>query len=366
MLNPQKGGDLELAQLRNRGSNVWQIQVFLGKDVDAKKKCVYETFYGTKPNAKLYANKLEIELKSRGTAPKSASMTISDLLSQWLDDVKRDIEKSTLEQYQNHSKRLIEVLGDLQLYNLDSSQIKIRLAKFDTQNLSTRTIKNFYRSLRTAINWGMREKLVNNDVMFGIKPPKNTHVVRKVLKGTEVINFLEIAKGYKHYLPVRILALTGMRIGELMGLKWKNTSLEGCKVKIIEAVNSRSKYLKDTKTQNSKREITLDTETIQELRKHKVSMGDHGRAEDEDYVFQSGDRGFLKYDAIFKTKNRVLKKAGLHHIRIHDLRHGVGSILLDRGVSITGVAEQLGQVPATTAAIYGHALRHGCSIVEML
>ncbi len=331
-----------------------------------KKKCIYETFYGTKPQARVYANKLEIELKSRGTAPKSASMTISDLLNQWLDAVKRRIEKSTFEQYLRNANLLIELLGDLQLYSLTSSQIEERLVHFETQNLSPRTIKNYYRTLGTAMNWAMEKKLVSNDVMFGIKPPRNQHVIRKVFKGTEVIIFLEIAKGYKHYLPLRILALTGMRVGELIGLKWKNTSLEGCKVKIIEAVNSKSRYLKDTKTQNSKREITLDSETIHELRKYKGSMADRGRAEDEDYVFQSEDRGFIKYEAIFKTKERVLKKAGLHHIRIHDLRHGVGSILLDRGVSITGVAEQLGQVPATIASIYGHALRHGCSIVEML
>lgn len=355
-----------MAQIRNRGSNVWYLQIFVGKDDEGKKEFIYETFYGTKPQAKLYANKLEIELKAKGIGPKSVSMTMSDLLNKWLDTIKKRIEKSTYEQYEHHVFKLIQLLGDLQLYSLDSSQIEKRLAQLENRDLSPRTIKNYYRSLGTALNWAMGKKLVSQDVMLGVKPPKVQHVCRKVLQVNELKIFIETAKEYKHYLPLRLLALTGARVGEVIGLSWKNVLLDESKIKITEAVNSRSRYLKDTKTENSKREITLDSETIHELRKHKIIMIKADKAKDDDYVFQSDDSEFLRYQVIYKAKEKVLKKAGLHHIRIHDLRHGVGSILLDKGVSITGVAEQLGQVPATTASIYGHALRHGSSIAAML
>ena len=83
------------------------------------------------------------------------------------------------------------------------------------------------------------------------------------------------------------------------------------------------------------------------------------------YLFGGGGE-FLSYEAVYKTKQEVLRKAKLHHIRLHDLRHGVGSLMLDAGSSITTVAEQLGQVPATTAGIYSHSLRRGGTITNLL
>lgn len=190
-------------------------------------------------------------------------------------------------------------------------------------------------------------------------------LTRDIYKGSELKLFIETAKTYKHYLPLKILALTGLRIGELMGLRWRNVTVDGT-IKIVEAVSSRLRYLKDTKTKNSKRVLWLDEELVQELKEHKKQMTLRNKAGDNDFVFQSDDGECLRYQVVLKAKNRVLKKAKLHHIRLHDLRHGAGSLMLDAGESITSVAEQLGQVPATTAGTYSHALRKGGSISRLL
>ena len=150
-----------------------------------------------------------------------------------------------------------------------------------------------------------------------------------------------------------------------MGFKWRNVSVYGT-IKIVEAVSSRLRYLKDTKTKNSKRVLELDSETVLELQNHKKRMSLENKAGDIDFVFQSDDGQCLRYQVILKAKERVLIKAGLHHIRLHDLRHGCGSLMLDAGESITTVAKQLGQVPATTAGTYSHALRKGGSISKLL
>ncbi|QGZ99445.1 tyrosine-type recombinase/integrase [Dehalobacter restrictus] len=354
-----------MAQLRNRGNNVWQIGIYLGKE-EGKKDIYYETFYGTKPQAKIYANKLEIGFKEKRNVPKSHNMSMNELFDKFLEYKFSRIERSTYEKYQSQINKLRDLLGDLYLYGIESEKIEERLEGLNNFNLGSRTIKNHYTTLKTVMIWGAVKKYVPSDILLGIQPPMVSHIVRNVYKEDELNLFIETAKQYKHYLPVKILALTGMRIGELMGLKWKNVSLEDSKIKIVEAVNSRLRYLKDTKTENSKREIELDEETIKELKVHKNKMSKLNRAEENDFVFQSDDCEFLRYQVILKTKKRVLKKAGLHHIRIHDLRHGVGSIMLDNGESITTVAEQLGQVPATTAGNYSHALRKGKSIASVI
>ena len=108
----------------------------------------------------------------------------------------------------------------------------------------------------------------------------------------------------------------------------------------------------------------MDEETMNEFRIQKKKSV--GKWSQNDFVFQGENGKPSKYSAIWKTKQAVLRKAGLHHIRIHDLRHGMGSILLDEGIPLTAVSGTLGQVPATTAAVYGHSLRKGKSIANLL
>lgn len=357
-----------MAQLRNRGSNVWQIAIFLGKDDAGKKTTHYETFYGTKPQAKIYANKLEIQLKEKMNVPKSKNMTMAGLFNKFLEYKETRIERSTYSKYQFQIIKLKEILGDLCLYSIEMGTIEQRLEKLSQMSLSTRTIKNYYATLKTIINWGLTRKYLSSNIMLYVEPPMLEHKKRQVLNEEELKLFISTAKGYKHFLPLKILALTGMRIGELMALKWGNVSLdESMIIKIVESVSSTLRYLKSTKTENSKRELELDWETIIELKNHKSRMSNLNRASEQDFVFQKDScNEFLDYKAILRAKQRVLKKANLHHIRIHDLRHGCGSIMLDKGASITAVAEQLGQVPATTAGNYSHALRKGKSIADLV
>ncbi|AGA67693.1 site-specific recombinase XerD [Desulfitobacterium dichloroeliminans LMG P-21439] len=354
--------------IRQRGKNKYQIEFFLTvrKDGGNKKVRHYETFHGTEAKAREYSYKRQAELKSKNL-PNSCGMTMGELFQRFLQYKKTRIERSTYEKYESHIRKLTELLGHLFIASLDSLQIEEKLLLLDQGNLSARTIKNYYTTLRTITKWGLKKKYLAEDVMDGLEPPMVRHKKRDILNPEELKLFIETAKNYKLYLPLKILAITGMRVGEVMGLKWKSVSFEDSQIKIVEAVSSNSGYLKDTKTQGSKRELRLDTETMAELKEHKLAMAKCNRAKDDDFVFQrETSNDFLGYQNIFRTKNRILKRAGLRNIRIHDLRHGVGSILLDKGASITTVAEQLGQVPATTAGNYSHSLKKGQSILDVL
>lgn len=361
-----------MAQIRKRGTNVWQIGIYLGRDEEGKKCTHYETFYGNKTQAKEYSFDLEKQMKLKVGSSKSSVMFAEELFTKWLHDTKKRVEISTYEQYQRHVKKLTSLLGDLPLYTLDSVQVAERLMELDEElskkgGLSARTIKNHYRTLVTAMNWGAVKKYVSRDAMHGIKPPKMSHKNRRVLRRDELNVFIENAKLLKWYLPIKILALTGMRVGELMGLKWINVSEDGT-IRIVEAVNSKLRYLKDTKTQNSMRELKLDEDTERELQEWKKTMASQNKAGDDDFVFQraDGDGECITYDSIRDAKETILKNSKLQHIRLHDLRHGVGTLMLDAGASLTKVAEQLGQDPATTASTYSHKTKNGGNISELL
>ncbi len=90
-------------------------------------------------------------------------------------------------------------------YTLSSITIAECLKDLDDSGLSKRTIKNHYRTLVTAINWGADRKYVARDCVDGIKPPMIEHVTRDVYQYDELSLFIETAKAYKHYLPLKIL-----------------------------------------------------------------------------------------------------------------------------------------------------------------
>lgn len=356
------GVNVTMASIRKRGTNVWQISVFLGKDDSGKKLNHYETITGTKAQAKARGAELEAEIKKK-TSKQGKTMTVGQVLDLWLKEIKKSVYVRTYQKYEWHVKKLKPHIGDLELHEIRPLDLKQRLDKIE--GLAPRSIKDLYCSLKTAFNFASALDLIRDDFMRGIKPPKTEHKERNVLKEDQLIYFIEIAKEYKHYLVLRILALTGMRIGEVLGLKWGDINFNKGELTILRAVNTRSRELKDTKTKQSPRIIILDEETIRLLKQHKKEMLKSKIGLNE-LIFQNEEGRPLRYNAIRRTKEKILKKTGLQHIRLHDLRHGVGSIMIDNGSSITEVAEVLGQKPSTTAGIYSHAMRKGRSLAFTL
>lgn len=339
-----------------RAENSWTIAIYLGRDEQGKKKYHYDTFYcKTEKEAKKYEQKLKHDLNNKTGSSKALALNIGRLIDKWLKSIKKEVDNSTYDTYSRQIKRVRPLVEDLQLYTLTTVQIEDRLTKLDTEELKPRTIKNYYSILKRVLNWGAARDLVKPNIMAGIKSPKIQRLKRQVLNRDELKTFINSAKQYKHYIPLRVLALSGLRVGEVLGLRWDNVDLQQGELRVVEAVNSRTRDEKETKTVNSERTIKLDAETIELLTQHKRSTCKNNH----DFVFTSDDGEPLRHQVLFRAKERILKNAGLHHIRIHDLRHGVGSILLDKGEALTYVAGYLGQNPATTAGIYGHALRIG-------
>ncbi|KLU61748.1 tyrosine recombinase XerD [Peptococcaceae bacterium CEB3] len=356
MSSPQERGVNQNMSVKQRAENSWTIVIYLGRDENGEKINHCETYYARrKRDALEYEAQLKKTLKERMGSSKASAQTVGQLAERWLKAIRKQIDEATYETYTKQVKRINPVVGDIKLYLLTAELLEERLSIFDEEKLSPRTVKNYYSIIRTIINWGDVRDEKGNSIMAKIKPPKIQRLKRKVLVQYQLNIFIETAKLYKHYLPLRLLALGGFRVGEVLGLRWNNLDLEKGYLKVVESVNSRTRNEKETKTANSERTILLDSETLDLLAKHK---NETCKAE-YDFVFQSDDGEPLRHQVLFRTKQRILKRAGLHNIRIHDLRHGAGSILLDKGESLLYVAGFLGQNPATTAGIYGHATREG-------
>lgn len=344
-----------MAQVRRRGPNRYTISIYLGRDLEGKREYVHETFHGGPKDANKRAIQLEAELQKRIGSTKGPK-TMEELMDQWLKHIQKTLYIRTYEKYVWHVERLKPIIGDLVLLKTRSLDLQTRLDNLN--GLAQRTLKDLYSTVRSitkqALGWG----ILSVDISAGLRIPKAPRVDRDVLDKEELQALLEAAKGFKHYPVIYLLGVTGMRISEALGLKWKNVDLNKGTICIKQATDTVKRKVKDEpKNVTSYRTIILDPDTFQLLKQLKQP----GVSKDQ-LVFTADQGRPLRYNAVRLTLVRALKKSNLRHIRIHDLRHGVGSILLDEGASVTTAANLLGQQPATFVGVYAQKLRTGQSI----
>lgn len=159
---------------------------------------------------------------------------------------------------------------------------------------------------------------------------------------------------------------TGMRQGELFGLRWEDVDWTNGTLNLqqtIVQVRSGEMFVQAPKTRRGRRSVPLLPFAAEALRRHRaeqnaqrLALGDRWR--DNDLVFTDGTGGPLRAQNVMRRSFvPLLERAGLPHIRFHDLRHSAASIMLALGVSLKTVQEILGHANiATTGDIYSHVM----------
>lgn len=360
-----------MAHIRKRGPNSYEIRVYLGRDNQGKKKYLTETFRGTKGQAQRRAAELEVLHRPRVAGPVRAAVTLGEYLeNRWLPAVRDAVSERTWETYTWHVKRLLPAVGHLPLYGLTAGDLQEALKALEGAPLTRKKIIGTLKTaLRRAVAWG----LLPADPTEGLLLPRTPRKKYRVLNKEEWVRLLEAAKGLKHYPLIRLLAVTGMRLGEALGLKWADVDFDRGTITVRRSVDVRKRRFKpegdETKTPASERTIRLDRETLEVLAALKREQI-RGRVaflrQEEALVFGDGTRPVHEVKVRLALK-RALKRAGLPDIRPHDLRHTVASLLLDAGIPVTTVADLLGHsTPATTTSLYAHAVRGGRSAADIL
>jgi len=345
--------------LEKRGKG-WLVRIYLGKGEDGKKKYFTQMIYAP---TKHMAREIEASLKKRLVKPdgyRGAVYTLGEWLDAWLAETKDTVSSRTYKEYESHVRKLKPLVGDLFLYSLQAEVLSQRLAG-QFNHLRPKTRKNLYSTLKTVIRAAIERKLAPYDALVGFKLPKVPREIRRTLSRDELKRLVEAAKEHKHGLIIRMLAVTGARLGEILGLTWDCVDFERGTITIEKSVDTKHRVLKgDVKTPQARRTVELDEETITLLRNHAptgkiVPIHRHKNS----LVFQAEDGRPVKYEAVRKTLHKALQKAGLPTIRIHDIRHSVVTLLLSEGVPPILVANLVGHKVGTTVNCYAQQVSHG-------
>jgi integrase len=295
--------------------------------------------------------------------------TVRDYLTVWYDGMKTQVRPSTYRRYGDFVKHIMPVLGRYSLAKLTPQQLQVLYNKKLAEGLSPTTVHAIHAMIHRALEDALQMGLVNRNVSEMLKPPRRGNREMMTLSVLDMQHFLEVVRDDRFYALYVMALSTGMREGELLGLRWQDVDLarRTVQVRMNVAEIARKRFaLAETKTAYSRRTVALTQTAVDALAEHwqkqqhdKAQMGDQWQ--ELGLVFPNGfGTIMIPHNITKRSFKKYLVKAGLSRdIRFHDLRHTAATLLLASGVNAKVVSELLGHSNvAITLRIYAHVLPH--------
>lgn len=354
-----------------RSDGLWVAQVTVGYDPQTGKP-KRKSFYG-KTRQEVIGKLTEIiqELRT-GTFIEPSKATFGEWLDKWLEEYKKgQLKPTTYESY----KAIVDIhikpaLGGIPLAKLQPHMLqafyneKLENGRADGKGgLSTRMVHYCHTIIHQALKQAVKEGLLPRNPAEATSPPAVKNKQMRPLTEEELLKFLDVAKDDRLYAAYVVAATTGLRRGELLGLCWDCVDLEQgvivVKRQLLILKNSLT-LEETTKTKSGQRTVVLTDDAIRELKAHRKLQAQEklllGEAyQDHNLVFCKPDGTPLDPREFTKHFQRLLKKAGLPQVRLHDLRHTHATLLLKRGIPAKIVQERLGHSSITiTLDLYSH------------
>ena len=201
------------------------------------------------------------------------------------------------------------------------------------------------------MNLAREQKLIAVNPAEGCALPRLEHREMKTLPVEQLQSFLREAKDSGVFELYYLELVTGLRRGELLGLKWEDVDLERGDLRVRRQIAriSGEGVEAPLKTKNAYRTLPLAEDTVDILEAQRKKTGD------SPWVFPSPTGGPISPDSVLHMLHRVLKRAGLPRVRFHDLRHTFATLALQNGVDVKTMSGMLGHFSAGfTLDTYAH------------
>jgi integrase len=263
------------------------------------------------------------------------------------------------------TRYIIPALGNPQLQKMTPQHVQSFYTKKLKEGLSAKTVHSIHGVLHNALDNAVRWHLVPKNVTDLVTPPRlEKHEVQS-LTLDQARALLTAARGHRLDMLLTLALTTGMRRGELLALRWSDIDLESGMLQVRRTVDfiARYGYVEvEPKTARSWRKIVLPAFVVAMLKQHRENQREQclkvGDAwQDRDLVICGLEGNYLNPRYLLKLFDKLLAEAGLSHMRFHDLRHSVVTLLLGMGVDPRTIQELVGHEDITTTLrIYSHVL----------
>ena len=351
--------------LRKRKDGRWEGRYTAGRDPETG-RAIYKNVLGkTQAEAKAKL-KAAIEEAKGLDAAKAGRYTVGQWMEEWFEHyAKVKVRPSSHQTYRgyidNHIKPSIgkirlEKLTSLELQKfykklLTNGRVDRLESRHQAKGLSPKTVRNIHQIISSAMSLAKEQKLIVANPAEGCALPRLEHREMQTLPVEQLQSFLREAKESGVFEFYYLELATGLRRGELLGLKWEDVDLERGDLRVRRQIARINGEVVEAplKTKNAYRTLPLAEDTVSILLEQKKKV------DGSPWVFPSPTGGPISPDSVLHMLHRVLKRAGLPRVRFHDLRHTFATLALQSGVDVKTVSGMLGHFSAGfTLDTYAH------------
>jgi integrase len=338
--------------IRKRASGSWTLQVSGGFDDAGKRVRLTKTVRGTERDAQRALTKLLRDVDQGQAARAGATSFGSYLIDWWLPHMRSRVGAETWDRYEGLVRvHLVPRCGRVKLAALRPHHLQAALDRMLADGAAPASVAKAHRVAAQALGQAVRWQLLPSSPAAGVSPPRASRKTLRIPTAEETRTLVSAAQEGPYGLAVLLAATTGMRRGEILGLRWDEIDLDAALLRVRQG-----------KTPRSRRTISLPPFTVTALRRHRKDQAERrllcGKAwQDSGLVVDRGDGRPVHADSLSHAFAETAERIGLADVRLHDLRHAFATTLLAAGVNVKVVSEALGHAStAFTMDTYAHVL----------
>lgn len=351
--------------IRKRKDGRWEGRYTAGHDPETG-KAIYKNVLGKTQAEVKEKLKAAIKRSQALDLTKAGKYTVGEWMEVWFEDyAKLKVRPSSHQTYRgyidNHIKQNIGDIPLEKLTSLDLQKLCKKLlangrvdrleSKGQPKGLSAKTVRNIHQILSSALKLAQEQRIILSNPAERCALPKVEHREMKTLPVEQLQSFLREARESGVFELYYLELATGLRRGELLGLKWEDIDLERGDLRVKRQISRINGKIIEAplKTKNAYRTLPLAEDAVDVLKEQRKKVGN------SPWVFPSPNGGPISPDSVLHMLHRVLKRAGLPRVRFHDLRHTFATLALQNGVDIKTVSGMLGHFSAGfTLDTYAH------------
>jgi len=316
---------------------------------------------------------------SRGTYFEPDKITVGEYLDYWLETYARPSVSSTFDSYSDTIRLHIKpALGNVPLAKLTPAHLQgyyskaLKSGRKDNKKtvgrgLSPTTVLYHHRVISDALSHAVGWEIVQRNVALSVKAPRKAKTVVNPFTAEEAHSINKGLTGTYFFAPTYLTTYTGLRLGEVLGLRWVNINLKDGYLTVKEALHRKKDgepQMGPPKNAGSVRRIDLQPNVLAVLKAHKKAQAAEKLAagevyQDRGFVFAWQDGRPYDPDSFGAGWGAAARKLGVVKAHFHRLRHTAATLMLRAGVPVKDVAAMLGHSATVCADIYGHATPAG-------
>ncbi|MDD9265981.1 tyrosine-type recombinase/integrase [Paenibacillus sp. GCM10023248] len=291
--------------------------------------------------------------------------TLGDFMKYWLENIRiMECEKTS---YYNNvlylKNHIMPRIGNIKMQELSPIICQNFVNDMHKCGYARNTIDRVCTLIKLALDKAVTFKYIKENHMRKVTLPKKAKSELKVWTSIQANQFLEFTKEKRYFCVYALALLTGMRQGEILGLRWKDIDFEKKIITVSQTLTHDGKTLKSgAKTVAGERTISMPQQLVTILKNHRKKYVEFRMAAedfvDEDLVIYNLKNGGVVFPAnLTATYIKNVKASGLPHIRFHDLRHTHATMLIEKNVNVKVISERLGHSKVgVTLDVYSHVL----------